>query len=121
MTVWRALPAGRRRTLWVAGTRAARFEVADDGRSLVAVQPWANLVEANAGPATTMLTFYRPNAAPVPVSLGEMIRDVPALPRTVSHRHWATMLGYDGRYYIVDTVEGRTIRFDPHSGRPVTR
>lgn len=120
VAIWRKLPRGVRRPLWRAPTRSANFQVADDGLSLVDIQPWANLVEMNAGRGTTIFTFYRPRAAPVSVTLGQMIRNVAALPRTTSHRNWARTFGYDGLgHFQVDTVEGRRILFDPRTGRPV--
>lgn len=121
-TVWRKLRGGTKKMLWRAPTRGTNLRVADDGLSLVDVQPWANLVERDAGPGTTIFTFFRPDGPPVRVSLGDMIRDIPALPRTVSHRSWARTFGYDGRgHFQVDTVEGRRILFNPGTGRPVAR
>jgi hypothetical protein len=88
----------------------------------VEVQPWANLVQPDAGPDTTMFTFFRPGHPPVRVKLGEMIRDVAALPRTVSHRRWARTFGYDqdGRFHV-RTIENRHIIFDPRTGHPIAR
>lgn len=96
--------------------------VADDGRSFIEVQPWANLVEPDAGADTVIFTFHRPGSTPVYVRLGAMIRNVSALPATVSHKSWARTFGYDGHgRFQVDTVEGHRIRFDPATGRPVAR
>jgi hypothetical protein len=118
--VWRKLANGHRKTLWRAPGAGANLQVADDGLSLVEIQPWANLVERSAGPPTIILTFFRPDGPPVRVRLGEMIRNVAALPLTVSHRRWARTLGYDGRgHFQVDTVEGRRILFDPQTGRAI--
>lgn len=119
VTVWRKGPGGARQDLWRAPSRGETFQVADDGRSLVEVQPWANLVDSDAGPETVIFFFHRPGARPVPVRLGDMIRNVAALPRTVSHRSWARSFGYDGRgHFQIDTAEGRRILLDPATGRP---
>ena len=120
--VWRKTAGGQRQPLWRATTRGSKLQVADDGRSLVELYPGSNLLDAAAGPDTTVLTFHRPNQAPTRVALAQVIRNPAALPRTVSHRRWARAYGYDGRgRYLLETVEGRQLLFDPQTGRPTVR
>ncbi len=120
VVVWRRLAGSGRRDLWQAPTPLANAQVADDGRSLVAAYPGANLLAADAGPTTPVLTFYRPGCPPVVVTLGQIVANPGELPRTASHRLWVRAYGYDGHGgYVVDTIDGRHLVYDPASGRLV--
>ena len=120
VTVWRKLPRGRQQPLWRVRPKGTRLFVADDGRSIVDFYNGANLLALDAGPRTVMLTFHRPGRTAVRVSLGQIIRDISGLRRTVSHRSWASSFGYDaGGRFVVNTTEGRTFTFDPLTGRVV--
>lgn len=120
--VSRRSPGGQSRPLWRAPTRGQNLQVADDGRSLVEFYPGSNLLELGAGRGTTVLTFHRPGVPPVRVTLGEVVRNPAGLPRTTSHRQWASTYGYDGRgHYLLETAEGRRFLFNPQTGRPVIR
>lgn len=118
VVIWRRLPRAGRRDLWQAPTSLANAQVADDGRSLVAAYPGANLLDADAGPTTPVLTFHRPGRSPVVVTLGQIVANPGELPCAASHRLWVRAYGYNGRGgYVVDTIDGRHLIYDPASGQ----
>jgi hypothetical protein len=68
----------------------------------------------------TRIYFFKRGELINYVTLDQIIRDNSKLRRTVSHYHWANFEGLDqaGRC-VVETVEGRKIRFDVATGTPV--
>ena len=117
--VWRKGPRGARLSAWRAAIASPALQVSDDGRALVEIYPGLNLLSPEAGPDTIMLAFHRPGLPPVRVRLRDVIARPSALPATVSHRQWASAYGFDGRgSFLLETAEGRSLRFDPATGRP---
>ncbi len=115
-TVWRKA-ANRRSAKWRVRIASPRLDVSDDGRALVEIYPGLTLLDPDAGPATIVLVFHRPDRQPVSVRLRDVIANIARLPSTASHRQWARAFGFDGRgSFLLETVEGRSIRFDPASG-----
>lgn len=120
VVIWKRLPQAGRRNLWRAPISLANAQVADDGKSLVAAYPGANLLDADATLATPMLTFYRPGQSPVVITLGQIVTDPSVLPKTVSHRLWVRAYGYNARGdYVVNTVDGRQLIYNPANGHPI--
>lgn len=117
-TVWRKGPRGAKLSAWRASITSPALQVSDDGRALVEIYPGLNLLDAGAGPETIVLAFHRPGSAPVRVRLCDVIARPAALPATASHRQWARAYGFDGAgSFLLLTAEGRSLRFDPATGR----
>lgn len=118
-TVWRKGARGAKLAAWCAKITSPALQVSDDGRALVELYPGLNLLDAGAGPDTIVLAFHRPGTAPVRIRLRDVIARPAALPATASHRQWARAYGFDGAgSFLLLTAEGKSIRFDPATGRP---
>ncbi|WP_420138367.1 hypothetical protein [Sphingomonas sp.] len=116
--IWRKGAGGKRLPLWKTPVDSPRISVADNGRSLVEIYPGLTLLDRSAGPDTVVLVFHRPRAIPVRVRLSEVVARPAQLPKTISHRQWARGYGFDDTgSFVLDTVEGRHIRFDPATGK----
>lgn len=106
--------------MWRAPNTTSNLHVADGGIALVEFYPGANLLDAQAGPTTPVLRFHRMGLPPVTIRLAQVVARPGALPRTISHRHWARSYGFAGRNFVLETTEGRRFSFDPASGRAVS-
>jgi hypothetical protein len=95
--------------------------LADDGEHFVAGCWGINLIPLNYDKHEVMLYFFKRGELLNHVTLDQIIRDNSKLRRTASHYAWGHFLGLDksGRY-VVETVEGRRIRFDLATGTPIT-
>jgi hypothetical protein len=95
--------------------------LADDGEHFVAGYWGMNLIPLNYDKQLVMLYFFKRGELLNHVTLEQIIRDNSKLRRTASHYAWGNFLGLDksGRY-VVETVEGRRIRFDLTTGTPIT-
>jgi hypothetical protein len=106
------------RRAWRANVVSPHFVIGNNGRSLVEIGPGLNLVDRDAKGSTTVLTFHRPGGTVAPLRLRDISLDPARLPVTASHRAWARAYGYDGRgSFVVETHDGRSLRFDPATGR----
>jgi hypothetical protein len=93
----------------------------DDGEHLVAGYGSMNLIPLDYDKRQVMLYFFKRGELINYVTLDQIIRDKSKLQRTVSHYHWGNFEGLDqAGCYVVETVEGRRIRFDVAKGTPVT-
>jgi hypothetical protein len=116
--IWRKGARGTRTGLWTAHIVSPYLAVEDSGDAMVELYPGLTLLSMEAGPETIVLVFHRRGAVPVRIRLSDVIKYPSRLPKTVSHRHWANAMGFNGRgSFVLDTVEGRYIRFDPATGR----
>jgi len=118
-TIYRVNANGFPSVLW---TMRGWFEVgalADDGKHLI-VGCGGSLVPLSVNKDYPMIKFYKTDRCIKTVTLGELVQDLSALPRTVSHYRWGDFLGLDkdGRY-VVQTVEGRRLAFDVTTGKLV--
>jgi hypothetical protein len=95
--------------------------LSDDGEHLVVGYGGMNLLPIDYDKHQVMLYFFKRGELINYVTLDQIIRDNSKLQRTVSHFRWGNFEGLDkAGYYVVDTVEGRKIRFDVVKGTPVT-
>jgi hypothetical protein len=118
VALWRTTDRTRH-PIWRARVNSPHLAVGDDGRSLVEIHSGLNLVDRNATADTIILIFHRPGLPAIPLRLRDLASDPRRLPVTVSHRVWAHALGFDGQgSFVVDTADGRHLRFDPSIGRP---
>ncbi len=92
--------------------------LADDGRHLVTSYSGYNLIPVDSKPDLVLLEFFDGPKSIKRVTLGEIVRDMARLRRTVSHLHWGMSAGFDaeGRF-CVETVEERRLKFDAATGR----
>jgi MYXO-CTERM domain-containing protein len=93
--------------------------LADDGKHLVVGWDGMNLVPKQPDPKLVMIRFYESGKSISEVHLDELIQDLSKLKRTVSHEMWGDFPeGLDARgLFVVHTVEGRMLAFDPATGR----
>ena len=93
----------------------------DDGEHLVAGYWSMNVIPLDYNKKQAMLYFFKRGELINHVTLDQIIRDFSKLQRTVSHYQWGNFEGLDkAGHYVVETVEGRKIRFDVVTGTPVT-
>lgn len=93
------------------------IDVSDDGEYLVIGYDGWNLLPRDYDKDMIMLSIYCKGHLVRAIRLRELIRRFWRLRRTVSHYHWGTFSGFDGRGgYLVETVEGRLV-FDLATGR----
>jgi hypothetical protein len=105
-------------TLWTLPGYRSFFALADDCRTLVVIYDGANLLDLDDCKASTVVITFYENAREVrKFTLGELYPDLTALERTVSHFSWYRSAGWTGRRWTVETVDGRTLTFNGHSGR----
>ena len=98
---------------WSVTGAPQSLSISNDGKTLVEQYRGADLLEADAGPSTIMLIFIAPGHVVRTVTLHDLIANIPGLPRSVSHRIWASAFGFDtDGSYVVDTVEGRRFRYN---------
>jgi hypothetical protein len=92
----------------------------DDGERLIAGYGGMNVIPLEYDKKLVMLYFFKRGELINYVTLDQIIHDTSSLRRTVSHYAWGNFEGLDpeGRY-VVETVEGRRIRFDVAKGMPV--
>jgi len=120
-TIYRTSPGKREEKVW---SMYGWFRVAaltDDGEHLIAGYEGMNLIPLDYDKQQVMLYFFRRGELINHVTLDQIIRDNTKLQRTASHYHWGNFEGLDqaGRY-VIETVEGRRIRFDVTKGTPIT-
>lgn len=115
---FRVNPDGTREFLWkVEQWFSPQTFLADDGRSLVRMGPWAALPAS----AELAVAFYRDGREVRRYVVADLIDDTSSLVRSVSHYMWQSNLsGYpllrsDGKF-LVQTVEGRVLAFDVLTG-----
>jgi hypothetical protein len=120
ITIYRVNADGGPSVQW---TMRGWFEVAalaDDGKHLVVGYEGnlGNLLPLSVTKDFPMIQFYKTGIRIKVVTLGELVQDLSALQRTVSHYRWGEYLGLDkdGRY-SAQTVEGRRLAFDVTTGR----
>ncbi len=111
---------GQASPLWTAPGAAARYMVAEDGEHYVLTPPGQDMLTqapGQADPGRVMFVFYARERELARVTLGQLIRNVPQLPRTVSHLRWARSFGFapDGKF-VIRTEENREFTFDPATG-----
>lgn len=94
--------------------------LADDGEHLVAGYDGSNLIPLDYDKREVMLYFFKRGELIHHVTLDQILQDFSRLQRTVSHYHWGYFEGFDdaGRY-VLQTVEGRRIRYDVRTGLPI--
>jgi hypothetical protein len=119
-TIYRTTQGKQEEKVW---SMYGWFRVAaltDDGEHLVAGYEGMNLIPIDYDKHQVMLYFFKRGELVNHVSLDQIIRDNSKLQRTVSHYSWGHFEGLDqaGRY-VIETVEGRRIRFDVAKGTPV--
>ncbi len=119
-TIYRAMPGKPGEKVWSMYGWFRVAALADDGDHLVVGNGGMNLIPLNFNKQEVMIYFFKRGELINHVTLDQIIRDYSKLQRTVSHYQWGTFEGFDqaGRY-VVNTVEGRRIRFDVAKGTPV--
>jgi hypothetical protein len=120
-TIYRSAQGKQAEKVW---SMYGWFRVAaltDDGEHLVVGYWGINLLPIEYDKRQVMLYFFKRGELINYVTLDQIIRDNSRLQRTVSHYAWGMFNGLDqaGRY-VIETVEGRTIRYDVATGTPVT-
>ena len=116
-TVYRSTKDGRGTKVWAMYGWFRVSGLADDGEHLVAGYWGVNLLPVNYDKNQVMLYFFKRGELINHVTLDQLIRDYSRLQRTVSHFHWGNYLGFDqAGNYIIETVEGCTIRYDVTKG-----
>jgi hypothetical protein len=121
-TVYRATPDGKAVRSWAMYGYLRFAWLADDGDHLVAdPDGWAGLVPLDYDKGHPILYYFLRRGELVnKATLGQIIGDLSKLRRTASHYHWGSSVGFDeGGRFVIETVEGRTIRFDVSKGEPI--
>lgn len=91
--------------------------LADDGTHLVVGHPGVNLLPTDAKESDVLLYFVQKGELIGTVRVGEVV-PLAALKRTASHLLWGSYEGVDAQgKVVVKTVEDKTFRFDPLTGR----
>ncbi|MDJ0836838.1 MAG: hypothetical protein QNK37_09995 [Acidobacteriota bacterium] len=108
--------------LWqIPGWHRALY-LSKDGRHLVIGYSGYNLIPLDYRKDMIMLTFYAEGAGVREIPLNRLIFNFGKLKRTVSHYEWGSLVGFDSQgRFRVETVEGRTMLFDPATGKRVDR
>jgi hypothetical protein len=120
-TIYRVGSDGKRTKQWAMPGWFRVAHLADDGEHLIVGNGGINLLPLNVTKDETMIEFYKRGKLIKSVALGELLKDQSSLKRTVSHHLWGSYLGLDDKgYYVVKTVEDRTLTFDVTTGKPVT-
>jgi hypothetical protein len=119
-TVYRTAPDGRATEVWGMRGWFRVAHLADDGEHLVAGSDGMDLLPIDHEKDQVMITFFGRGERIKDIPLDRLIRDPSQLRRTASHYYWGNYLGFDraGRY-VVETVEGRRLRFDVKTGEVV--
>ena len=119
-TVYRIDKDGRRARSWAMHGWFRVANLADDGEHLIAGHDGVNLLPLGVTKNEPMIRFFRRGELIKTVRLGELLKDLSHLQRTVSHYFWGDYLGLDKRgRYVVETVENRRLAFDISTGRLV--
>jgi hypothetical protein len=110
----------RKQERWSVSGWERSFDIADDGDHLVVCYSGLNLLPLDYKPEWTMLRFYRRRELVREWTLRELVPNLAALRRTVSHYHWGACQGFqaDGSYQVV-TVDRGKLLFDVTTGRLV--
>jgi hypothetical protein len=91
--------------------------LSDDGEYLTTGYPGNNLLDLDCAASTPMLQFYRRGTLVKTVALGEILRSLKSLQRTVSHFAWGFYRGHLSLHTVaVDTLEGNRLSFDVTTG-----
>jgi hypothetical protein len=95
--------------------------VSDDGRTLVVVDDWSN---RQPGPELDVLVFYRNGSLLKKYSLGDLLKDISNIERSVSHFQWffqpSTLSVVDSQLKL-QTFELTDYEFDIHTGDLLTK
>jgi hypothetical protein len=120
-TIYRTTQGKQEEKVWSMYGWFRVTALADDGEHLVAGYDGMNLLPLDYDKRQVMLYFFKRGELINHVTLDQIIRDNSALRRTASHYYWGNFKGLDqaGRF-VIETVEGREIRFDVAKGTPVT-
>jgi hypothetical protein len=120
-TVYRATSDGKGIRTWAMYGYLRFAWLADDGEHLVADPPgWGGLVPVDYDKAHVILYFFRRGEMIKYVTLSQIIGDFSKLRRTASHYAWGNSVGFDEvGDYVIETLEGRRIRFDVSMGEPI--
>jgi hypothetical protein len=120
-TVFRVAGDGTREKQWAMLGWFRVAHLADDGEHFVVGNGGMNLLPVNVTKDEPMISFVKKGELVRMVTLGELLRNMSSLQRTVSHYRWGDYLGFDkkGRY-VVKTVEGNRLTFDVTTGKRVT-
>jgi hypothetical protein len=106
---------GRRETLWTLPEYRQSYAVADDCRILVVIYAGANELNLDDRYGSTLVFTFYENANEVrKITLGEIYPDLSVLNRTTSHWTWYESVGWVGKDWIMQTVDGRTLTFTVH-------
>jgi hypothetical protein len=119
-TIYRAGPNGQADKIWSMYGWFRVASLSDDGNHLVAGYDGINLLPVVYDRQQVMLYFFERGELINHITLDRLIRDFSKLRRTVSHYSWGIYLGIDqDGYYVIQTDEGRKIRFDIKKGEPI--
>ena len=115
------LEAANGRKLWEIDGWYRVAAVSNDGETLVIGNDGSNLLPMSVRPDEVMLTFYHQGTNIGTVRLRELVPELPALRKTVSHLYWGEYLGFDSKdRFLLKTVEGKLVTFDAKTGRRVS-
>jgi hypothetical protein len=119
-TVYRATSDGKGIRTWAMYGYLRLAWLADDGEHLVAdPSGWWGLLPLDYDKGHVVLYFFKRGELIKYVTLSQVIGDFSKLIRTASHYRWGESVGFDqAGDYVIETVEGRRIRFDLSSGEP---
>jgi hypothetical protein len=118
-TVYRATNERQGERVWSMFGWFRVAGLADDGEHLVAGYDGMNLLPINYNKQQVMLYFFKRGELINHVTLDQLVLDNSKLRRTASHYYWGNYHGIDrAGSYVVDTVEGRMLRFDVTTGKP---
>lgn len=92
--------------------------LSNSGEYLAVGNDGNNLVPRNHSSKEVMVRFFRFGQPTGRVTLDQVVRDMKSLQRTVSHCAWGMHIGFDDKgRYVMETVEKRTVMFDPATAR----
>lgn len=88
-----------------------------DGEYFMSGYGGLNLVSLDANQNTVILTIWKKGKKSHEITLGQILKTMRSLQRTVSHYYWGINEGltYDGKFKI-KTVEERTVLVNPETG-----
>jgi hypothetical protein len=105
----------KRTPVWSVPGWMRSFFVSEDGKYLARGYGGINLLsEADYKPTTVMVEFFAEGKSVLKVTLGELVKDLSTLRRTVSHYAWGVNQGFDpDGAFMVRLDNDTVVKIDP--------
>lgn len=117
-TVYLHAESEKDKNLWFTPGWYRNIFVSNTGDNIVVGSDLGNLVTKPDDVDQVILKFIRNGNVVREVSLGDLFGGTPSLDATVSHFYWGDPIGFNKRGdFLVETVDGRTLFFNPETGR----